>query len=590
MINMSETPKFIEEFSKKESPEERKQVADAIRSKRSEYFTEKHEEEEKREKLQQAVTERAEKLEKQLETIRILENEITRLSTSMLGKILNYFQLQKIKADVVIGQKTYEELKQQQDKQSQEQQVVPEKLNSGEISISLLETKTMLDDFYKGQKEKWAESEYTREDIEKNFSEEHLASLSLEDYTLLLRRFPQEMVSHVTRQGIRDHVGHMYHTAGAGSYADGFMKIVEDGRLRSPLGVYLTENEKEKAIVRFLHLDNFKTKEEAMIHLDTIVNKEKQGDPGSYVDSMAVHFATEEVADCYYGSEKGNEIFIAYPSAHIASQYYFSGQLNESSGGYWNDQWVWANEEKGIDLNAGIVFIPEESKVDKKNGSRYELDEKGNPIKNSEYIDAFLRVVSSSDFYNFANQVMEISGKFTKDWNSSNLSPKDLELLEKLQPFSEKLEKEFGITDKRLQMLILDYNHLFDLVSVKKCEEEHQGEEELPQSIDSVIEEAIKDGGILYKEAKDTISSKEFWETYFAKNSEKRPSKIVYYKGTSPTQALRDWRIENGISKKTKERDVGFFERNVERNTPEATSGLDRFKILAEKVIEDYFI
>ena len=165
------------------------------------------------------------------------------------------------------------------------------------------------------------------------------------------------MVTHVTRQGIRDHTGHMYHTAGLGEFVAGFKKIIEDGRLRSALGVYLMEKEKEKAIARFLELDRVETKVKALENLQNIVSDNRMEGDGGYVDKSAVHFATEEVADTYYGSEKGNEIFFALPWLHIASQYHFSGQLNSNRGGYWNDQWVWANEEKGIDVKLAVDLV-----------------------------------------------------------------------------------------------------------------------------------------------------------------------------------------------------------------------------------------
>lgn len=583
---MEKPPQFIKEFSKEESPEERQQAAQAIRAKRAEHFAEKSAQTERHGELQQATGERERALAEQLEAVGKLENEITELSTSRLGKILNYFQLRKLRADIAGGQRTYEELKQRQDSEIAEQQGISEKLESEETPPALQEAKAMLGNFYKGQKEKWANSEYTKEDITKYFSEENLASLSPEDYALLLKRFPREMVAHVTRQGIRDHVGMVYHTAGEGAYADGFMKIVEDGRLRSPLGVYLVESEKEQAIAKFLHLDKFKNKEEALKHFATLTSA-KQGDPGSYVDSMSVHFATEEVADSYYGSEKGNEIFVAYPSAYIASQYYFSGQLNKGGGGYWNDQWVWANEERGMDLNAGLVFIPEEAMVDKKTGSRYELDESRNPVKNSEYQTAFKRVADSDDFHNFANQVMEITGKLNQHWDEPNLSLKNRELLGKLEPFLQRLEQDFGITDRRLQSAILDYHNLFDLDIQKKNQEE--GREDSFHSVDSVIQGAMQKEGILFSEAKDTISSKEFWEARFAENPTKKPSKIVYYKGADPTSALWQWREAQGINKKSGDKDVGFSERHIDRSAPQAIAGLDRFKALSEKVIEDYF-
>jgi hypothetical protein len=364
------------------------------------------------------------------------------------------------------------------------------------------------------------------------------------------------------------------------------MKMIEDGRLRSPLGVYLVEGEKEQAIAKFLHLGDFKTKEDALNYLATLTEA-RQYEAGSYADRMAVHFATEEVADCYYGSEKGNEIFIAYPSAYISSQYYFSGQLNESGGSYWNDQWVWANGERGMDLNAGLVFIPEEARVDRKTGSRYELDENGSPIKNTEYLDAFRKVVDSSGFHDFANQVMEITGKLSQSWDSPNLLPKNRELLGKLEPFRQRLGQEFGITDRRLQIAILDYQNLFSIDVQKQNQEE--GKESPFHSVDSAIENAMREEGILYVEAKDTVSSKEFWEARFAENPAKRPSKIVYYKGSSPTRALYEWRDAQGIRKRAKDKDIGFSERHIERSAPQAVAGLDRFKALAEKVIEDYF-
>ena len=583
---MEKPPQFIREFSKEISPEERQQLAQEIETKRAKYFAKKYAQTENQREIQQSTSERERVLTEKFEMISKLENKIAELSISRLGKVLNYFQLRKLQADISIGQRTYEQLKQEQDIEINKEQEISRKLELEETSPEMQEIRTMLDDFYKGQKEKWAESKHTKEDITKYFSEENLASLSLEDYALLLKRFPREMVTHVTRQGIRDHIGHVYHTVGEGAYTDNFMKMVEDGRLRSPLGIYLTENKKEQAIAEFLHLNTFENKEEAMNYLATFAGT-KQKESGGYADSMAVHFATEEVADVYYGSEKNNEIFIAYPSAYIASQYYFSGQLTESGGGYWNDQWVWANEERGMDLNAGLIFIPGEVKVDRKTGSRYELDENKNPVKNSKYQAALRRVVDSADFHDFANQVMKITGKLDLYQNESNLSSKDRELLEKLEPFRQKLEQEFDITDRRLQSALLRYGNLFRINAQKENQEKGKGTQFSP--VDSEIENALQNEGILFLEAKDMISSKEFWETHFTKNPEKRPSKVVYYKGADPTDALLQWRKKQGITKKTEGENIGFSERHIKRDMPQAIVGLDRFGTLAEKVIKKYF-
>ena len=55
-------------------------------------------------------------------------------------------------------------------------------------------------------------------------------------------------------------------------------------------------------------------KQEADKKLSALTDLEGVGNAdnlsGGYTDRMAIHFAVEEVADDYYGSEKGNEIFV----------------------------------------------------------------------------------------------------------------------------------------------------------------------------------------------------------------------------------------------------------------------------------------
>lgn len=247
-LSMEEPPEFIKQFSKEKSADERLQVANAIRAKRAEHFMKKP------------------SLSDHLLTVRNLGNEIAGLATSGVGKMLDYFQLRKDQGEL---------------------EKVSGKLKSEKPSPALQETKAMLDNFYTEQQKKWQDSGYTKEEITRYFSEEHLASLSLEDYALLLKRFPSEMVTHVTRQGIRDHYGHMSHMAGMDEYANGFMKMVADGRLRSPLGVYLVESEKNNAIARFLHLDHFNSREGTLNNLRKFT---EGNEPASYADKTAIHF------------------------------------------------------------------------------------------------------------------------------------------------------------------------------------------------------------------------------------------------------------------------------------------------------------
>jgi len=576
----SSAPQLIRDFSREQSPEAYKQTVQAIKDKRQEFHQQRKARTEKQNNLQETTTEQEQTLNETLTGLNNLRDRVDELSTSKFKKLISYFRLRKIRADIEVGERSYEELKQQQELTTNQQQETAEQLKT---PPELQEAKDILSSFYKDQKEKWAKSEYSKEEIKKLFTEEHLSSLSIQDYILLLKRFPSEMVAHVTRQGIRDHVGMSDHDVGVGKYFDGFMKITKDGRLRSPLGVYLIENEKEAAIFRFLKLDSIPNKEEALQALSVLTTTEGQGLAGTYSNRMAIHFATEEVANTCYGSERGNEIFFVYPSAFIASQYYFAGQLNESGNGYHNDQFVWANEEHGLDINAGLVFIPKETMVDRQTGSRYQLDENNKPIINSDYYSAFKRVFESDGFNDFAEQVTESISNLNQDIDFPKLSIKNQELVNKLEPFRQKLEQEFGIKDRRLQNAIFTHRGLNSLLDIKIYGEDFYN------NVDAIIQKALADKGILFLESQDTITSQDFWENYFNKNPQQHPSKIVYYKGNDPTFALQQWKEENGLRKTTKDEDIGFTEQRISKNDPHATIGIDRFKSLAEKVIEDYY-
>lgn len=585
---MERLPKFLREFSKENDQESRDTTAHIIKAKRRNYFLEKKGKTESQEELQNNIHEREDDIIEQLEKISALKNEITELSSTRLDKIVNFFKLRSLRAQALLEESEHNAASTEQSDAAAELQTLTEQINEKGAVYESQDIQETLERFYDDLKIEWTQSEYTKEDITKYFSEEHLASLSLEEYSLLMKRFPREMVSHVTRQGVRDHLGHSYHTAGEGQYADGFQKIVEDGRLRSPLGIHLVQTEKEEAIARFLQLELYENEEDALKDLEHFTGQQVK-ESGGYSDKMAVHFATEEVADAYYGSERGNEIFIAYPSAFVASQYYFSGQLSKDNGGYWNDQWVWANEEKGIDINAGLVFIPKNARVDKKTGSRYELDEYRNPTIQTEYQDKIKRVIEMNDLDNFTKQADEIlhnASYHTQD-NLKNFGEENQSLNEKLNPFYQRLEEEFGIFDKELQHSIMSRDFLLKATAIKRSLSESNESSE--EGLNHLINNMLQKSGKLYFEAKDTISSQEFWESYFEDNPEKKPSKIIYYEESDPTDALRKWREGERIHKQAKDKNIEFEERNVHRNDPCVTGDIPRFKTLAEKVIKEYF-
>lgn len=559
---MENTPNFIKEFSKIGAQQERDETAKEIHSKRNEYF---EGEKSKKEK----TNENQENISNEFEAIQKAKIDIEQLNKSGVSKFLNYFKIRKLKADILNGNKSYEELKEKQiyfDKYNKQSSV--DRKYTNDIITGLI-----LNNFYDTQKRKWANSEYTKDDISKQFTEEHLASLSLEDYTLLMKRFPSEMITHVTRQGIRDHIGHIFHTAGEGEYHTGFMKIAEGGVLHSALSIAITEEEKKEKIKGLVIKKDSDTKEEVLERLNKITNPNIQdyNGEGSYADRNAIHFAAEGVADAFYGAEKGNEIFIAYPSAFIASQYKFHGQLTEPSGSDYNDQWIWANEEKGININTGIVFIPEDAKVNVKNGSRYEVDKDNNPIINKDYQSIIKKFIDSDNFNNFYEESIEVLGKrLTK---------------EQIESFRGVLQKEHNITDYSLQDVILNYWNLQGFKNGK----ENKNLNDL-EKVDFLIERGLKEEGVLYKETENAIQSKDYWENYFKEHPDQKPNKIVYYKGGDPTQALINWKRENRIDKKGLKYNLGFDENQKKPSEdPNVLEGASRFKSIGKEIIEEYF-
>lgn len=566
-------PQFLRQFSKDNSSEERSQIAKELWALKSSQSQEVGATALKTERLKISIEERVSSLQESLHEIQSLETELDAVSGSRLKKLLNYLQFRKLEK---LNQ-TYDDLNQQQQADLQSKEDLAN-LHASQENKVRSEIKGVLQEFYKTEAKKWAQFEYAEADISALFSEEHLASLSLDEYVLLLKRFPSHMVAHVTRQGIRDHLGHMYHSAGENEYSDSFLRMLRDGRLRSPLGVYLADEAKELALAEFLQLDTLTTKEEAWENLTNLM------EPEEYSDRMAVHFATEEVADMYYGSERGNEIFVTYPSAFIASQYYFNGQLSESGGGYWNDQWVWANEEHGLDLDAAVVFIPSDTKVDSKTGSRYQMDESLSPIVNHELRESVKKIIESPDFNALIESKYKLPEKFNFnrgdwDWAEKGFNGNS-EVGSVMRGLTEKLSNDFGITDKKTQLAILNTEFLTGLNSIKHSYD---------RGAHDYLDGHLKKMGMFYLHAKDRIPSQQFWENYFGQHPGDRPSKLVYYKGDSPTDALGEWKSTSGMHKRSHDPDMGFANRSVRRDSEQAMAGNNRFRDLAQEVIENFY-
>ncbi len=239
-MNM-EKSQLIKDFSKRESPEERSRLALEIREKRRKHFVDKKIIEEKEQEKSETIK-KIEALRDQVESYN---------DANFLIKIKDFFAIKKIEG----------ELQLHRGKQSSIEGDLSESISGRQ---DLEETRKMVADFYVKEKKKWAELPYSKEDIAENFTEENLTSLSTEDYATLLRRFPGEMLTHVTRHGIRDHANLNNHQAGLGEYHDTLYKVLEKKNLKSALGIKLQENSKEEAVANFLDLEDCSSRNEAL--------------------------------------------------------------------------------------------------------------------------------------------------------------------------------------------------------------------------------------------------------------------------------------------------------------------------------------
>lgn len=215
-----------------------------------------------------------------------------------------------------------------------------------------------------------------RELIEQVFTEDNLKQLGLEDYVTLLRTFPSDLVTHVTRHGFRDHTGHPYHTAGMGELHHGLEQMLEDGLLKSNLARNIEGGIDVDSLEHVIGLRGCRTKRQALSRLASLVAKHKDGLSPWYPDRAAVHVATgADVANSYYGAEAGNESFVIYPGTLLVAEGRIgSGHFGNATGGAHNDMWWYPRNPDGVSLDAGILFLPADAQVDPETGSRYRSD------------------------------------------------------------------------------------------------------------------------------------------------------------------------------------------------------------------------
>ncbi len=590
-------PEFLRRFSKKESQEERDALAASLKERRAQARETRTGLEAERDVLEPQQQEAESSLEaNRTEQLKLLE-ELGELAETLAGlqegavdKMLNFFKIRSLRGEIKTGTEELDSLE--------------EVLETGAATVDKMRTRLreiiqelqdnssrdtawaseQLATFYQRTMDTWERAPYTPEDAEEHFSEERLVQMPLDEYVALLKRFPSEMVTHVSRHGVRDHTGHIGHQAGVGEYHNSFKALLEDGRLKSVISRIVKENFSKESVAEVANMNQAEDRETAELLARQMVDSFNLGGPGSYADLSAIHFAAQEVADIYYGAERGNEAFVVYPSVFIDAQYGYQGNLSEAGGGYWNDQWIFATEQNGISLDAGIVFLPEAAQVGRETGSRYEVVE-GKGVINKEYVEQVGSLLGKSMFDEIMNEIRTELGRF----NAFQNVPKDL-----MDRLHERVEKELGVTDERLRDALVTYRAGMELPLSKESLMASRGDlinqnnlvYEL-QVLDQRIEGLLSDEGIYYKQAPDMISSKDYWEQYFKDNPQERPSKIVYYTQSDPTRALRAWKEQEGLSKTSQ--DNPFAKRQSDLDAEGAHVMKDRFESVLSETVDYLF-
>lgn len=596
-------PQFLREFSKETNTDARKEAAEQILETRREERSRK----ENIERLTQEIetlkntdvaktTEDLEAINKKIED---LDNDVQRLQKNWFTKLTNFRAIARLKAQLTQETSGKERIVKdntdartlQEEKVRQLQELESQHTERG---------RDILTRFYAQEQQRWANADVDWETIEKYFNPEALRALSLKDYAALLQRFPQEMVTHVSRRGIRDHADLSDHYDDeAYKHHDAFDKVLETRTLQSVIGLRLKQDAAKAYVEKELRLFNATTREEAEQALEKVVNARGWA---SFADCSAVHFAAEEVADNFYGSERDNEVFIAYPSALVAASYDFGGHYTDlakpNADATRNDVWVWSKEEEGMPIDAGIVFLPRESRVDPETGSRYALTPEKKPIIDHDVEQLYEKLARDEAFHELiletykadlelhdqiAKEVSETSGIFdSHEEREKRTRERYAEASQALKDAAEKrMQQEFGIEDARIRNTLYGSEGERTLHGMRASEK---------WDFDLHRDRFLKKAGVHIKLAEQTVSGQEFWESYFRKYPDRKPSKIVYYEGNDPTRALQQWRIENGITRQSTEIGINYGEKSNEaKEVTNTSSPAERFRSIAREIINERF-
>lgn len=458
----------------------------------------------------------------------------------------------------------------------------------------LPDPKTLLEAYY----EKIATTPLSNQDKQELLTPDVLASLTTEEYIALWRRLNPYFLSHVTRQGFRDHNAMIYHSAGLQEFHDGFLGVIEDsGMLRPPLALHGLLTRDETSVKKYLSdwVLQADDEEEAKLRLNRLLNSHLASAP-KYPDMTAVHFAAQLVADGYYGGERSNEVFFIYPSDVLASQHNFAFNgwqkdfTKPQSETKWNDVFIWPQtlDNPGISIDAGIVFLPKSTPVDPATGSKYASE-----IKNIDGQEKRVMVEDEAPIQSFVEWEKSLDGQsplrkmFSDYQNERRYGLKEDKRIDCLTAFSGELQR-LGFCSEA--SAALGFKLLVELNWMKEFTEEN-------------LQAIVRDCGANWKRAENTIPSQQYWEDYFNKNPHLKPKHIQYYEG-DPSAAVLRFQQENNIGKadtsQTEGKLLGFNDHLViliqtasgladSDQDPRAMNGYNELYATADKIIAEHY-
>jgi len=283
---------------------------------------------------------------------------------------------------------------------------------------------------------------------------------------------------------------------------------------------------------------------------------------GGLFAQSALHFAAGEVLDSMYGFETGNEIFLTYPSQLIENEYHPDDEVDK--GRQNDDVWVWTKENAGIPIDAGLIFLPENTQVSPESGSKYELDSGFKPQIIEENVEAIRNLVGEDAIL---NEILEHKGDNTT--------------------LKEKLIVGYGLSEELSEMLM--NGNLKPLYGLRfKGKPEAWTLEEVKEKSTRDIVTLLATNQLLFRKPEHTVRAKDYWEQYFDAHPEQKPKHVTYYNG-DPTQAIKDWQIANGIRKIASINEPDFSDKVVRRGSPEAMDGSEEFIQLMLSMIDERF-